>query len=105
LNEWAIKRCFKPEDFLNIAKMEQHSFADASMIGYGQCTYLHIVDADGRVHCSLAMGKSRVAPFKASSIHIKTGTFFGSLLPLLTAEWPYFLCIAAVSTPYKFHIG
>ena len=68
LNELAIDRCYKPYDFENIARMELHSFADASMLGYGQCTYLRIVEADGRVHCSLVMGKSRVAPLKAITI-------------------------------------
>ena len=48
--------------------MELHHFSDASTKGYGQCTYLRLVDTNHRIHCSLVMGKSRVAPMKITTI-------------------------------------
>lgn len=40
----------------------------ASTEGYGQCSYLRLVDSDGHVHCSLVMAKSRVVPEKQVTI-------------------------------------
>ena len=42
--------------------------SDASQVGYGQCSYLRLVDENGRIHCSLVMGKARVAPLKTVTI-------------------------------------
>ncbi|KAI3372278.1 hypothetical protein L3Q82_022783 [Scortum barcoo] len=41
---------------------------DASVTGYGECTYLRAVSATGQVHCSLIMGKARVAPTKVTTV-------------------------------------
>ena len=48
--------------------MEFHHFSDASQNGYGQCSYLRLIDNNDRIHCSLVMGKSRVAPLKPVTI-------------------------------------
>ena len=45
-----------------------HHFSDASQDGYGQVTYLRILDEKGYIKCSLVMAKSRVAPTKFVSI-------------------------------------
>ena len=45
-----------------------HFFPDVCKNGYGQVTYLHGVDESGKVHCSLVMGKARVAPLKYITI-------------------------------------
>ena len=63
-----INRCFKPTEFGNIVSVSVHNFADASQKAYGCCSYLRLVDEDGRIHCSLIMGKSRVAPSKPITI-------------------------------------
>ena len=42
--------------------------SDASQVGYGRCSYLRLVDKNGRIHCSLVMGKARVAPLKTVTI-------------------------------------
>ena len=42
--------------------------SDASGTGYGQCSYLHLVNDNNHVHCSFVMGKARVAPRKTVSI-------------------------------------
>ena len=62
-----IPRCFKPSWFTAVSA-ELHHFSDACQIGYGQCSYLRLVNADNKVHCSLVMGKSRVAPAKPVTI-------------------------------------
>ena len=41
-----------------------HSFSDASDVGYGQCSYLRLVNTEGNVHCVFVFGKSRVVPLK-----------------------------------------
>ena len=68
LEDMKVERCFKPEEFGKINKVELHHFSDASCEGYGQCSYLRLVDDSSRIHCSLVMGKSRVAPLKQVSI-------------------------------------
>ena len=47
---------------------ELHHFSDASQSGYGQCSYLRLMDNTKRVHCSFVMGKARVAPLKSGTI-------------------------------------
>ena len=42
--------------------------SDASPIGYGQCSYLKLVNENGRINCSLVLGKARVAPPKTVTI-------------------------------------
>ena len=44
------------------------NFSDASEIGYGQYSYLRVVDENQNIHCSLIMGKAWVAPKKFVSI-------------------------------------
>ncbi|XP_053381691.1 uncharacterized protein LOC123540987 [Mercenaria mercenaria] len=38
------------------------------MDGYGQCSYLRLIDNKGQVNCSLLMSKARVAPLKPITI-------------------------------------
>ena len=45
-----------------------HHFSDVSEKGYGQSSYSRIVDRNGNIHCTLLVGKSRVAPIKYESI-------------------------------------
>ena len=64
LEELKIPRCFIPNGFGEPSSIELHHFSDASVDGYGQCSYLRLVNKSNQVHCSLAMGKSRVTPLK-----------------------------------------
>ena len=66
LERISIPRCFKPDNFDRIISTELHHFSDASTEGYGQCSYLRLVNEDGRVHCAFVMGKSRVVPLKST---------------------------------------
>ena len=68
LAKLSIPRCYVPDDFGEIKVVEMHNFSDASEIGYGQCSYLSLVDHLGRIHCSLVLAKSRVAPLKLVTI-------------------------------------
>ena len=68
LAKLSIPRCYVPDDFGEIKVVEMHNFSVASEIGYGQCSYLRLVDHLGRIHCSLVLAKSRVAPLKLVTI-------------------------------------
>ena len=68
LEEVQIRRCLKPDEFGQIKVVQFHHFSDASTTGYGQCSYLRLVDNSDKVHCSLVMAKSRVAPLKMTTI-------------------------------------
>lgn len=62
-----IQRCFVPENIGKVQRMELHHFSDASSHGYGQCSYIRVMTED-KVHCSLVIGKARVAPAKVVTI-------------------------------------
>ncbi|KAK3737868.1 hypothetical protein QZH41_019749, partial [Actinostola sp. cb2023] len=67
--EQAVKsKCFKPKDFGRIVNTELHHFSDASTKGYGQCSYLRLVNENQRIHCAFVTGKSRVTPLKPVTI-------------------------------------
>lgn len=68
LKEVSIPRCYHPQDFHNIVRIELHHFSDASCVGYGACSYVRYKNDNGEVHCSLVMAKARVAPLKITSI-------------------------------------
>ncbi|XP_053398103.1 uncharacterized protein LOC128556591 [Mercenaria mercenaria] len=68
LGSLRISRCFKPKEFGEVISAEIHHFSDASMDGYGQCSYLRLIDNKGQVSCSLLMSKARVAPLKPITI-------------------------------------
>lgn len=68
LQSITIPRCYKPKDFGQVVRAELHHFSDASVRGYGQCSYLRLVDDANKVHCAFVMGKSRVAPLKPVTI-------------------------------------
>ena len=57
-----VSRCTKPCMFGKIIETRLHHFLDASEKGYGQCSYIRLVNDEGKIHCSLLVGKSRVTP-------------------------------------------
>ncbi|XP_053391972.1 uncharacterized protein LOC128554687 [Mercenaria mercenaria] len=63
-----INRCVNPESFGEVSRVELHHFSDASSVGYGQCSYIRLVNHENTVHCALLMGKSRVIPLKPITI-------------------------------------
>ena len=64
----SIARCLKPENFGNVVSCTLHHFSDACESGYGQSSYIRLLNQRGQVHCTLLIGKSRVAPLKFVSI-------------------------------------
>lgn len=68
LSSVKIRRCYVPANFTDVKQYELHHFSDASTTGYGECTYLRAIHANGDVHCSLVMGKARVAPTKVTTV-------------------------------------
>lgn len=63
-----IQRCYLPLQFKQVRRYELHYFSDASVLGYGECTYLRAISETGQIHCSLVMGKARVAPTKVTTV-------------------------------------
>ena len=71
----SIPRCYKPDDFGRVVSAQLHHFSDTSIRGYGQCSYLCLVDKNQRAHCSFVTGKSRVALLKPVTIpHLELTT-------------------------------
>ncbi|XP_063964979.1 uncharacterized protein LOC135156433 [Lytechinus pictus] len=68
LESISIPRCYKPTNFKSIKSIQFHYFTDASTSGYGQCTYMRLTDVTDKVHCTLVIGKSRVAPLKSVTV-------------------------------------
>ena len=68
LENLAVPRCFQPEDFGTVTSTQLHHFSDASTNGYGQCSYIRLENDKGKIHCSLVLGKARVAPLKMVTI-------------------------------------
>ena len=68
LEKICIRRCIKPEGFGIIKEASLHHFSDASEEGYGQSTYLRLLNVSGEIHWCLLMPKSRVTPKKYVTI-------------------------------------
>ncbi|XP_051803945.1 uncharacterized protein LOC127533924 [Acanthochromis polyacanthus] len=68
LQKLQISRCYVPADFGDVVKREIHHFSDASFTGYGQCSYLRLINKNKEVHCTFIMGKARVSPTKVITI-------------------------------------
>ena len=68
LAQLKILSCFKPDDFGEPKFIELHSFSDASIGRYGQCSYVRMVNDQQKVHCSQLMAKSRVTPLRPVTV-------------------------------------
>jgi len=68
LQNIALKRCYKPHGFGEVVDCSLHHFSNASEDGFGQASYIRMINKSGDIHCSLVMAKSRVAPAKFLSI-------------------------------------
>ena len=86
--------------FSKVIDCSLHHFSDASQDGYGQVTYLRIVDEKGYVKCILAMAKSRIPPTKfvssprleltAAALSIKVSTMLRRELTIYPTIKEYF---------------
>jgi hypothetical protein len=68
LRELSIPRCYKTPGIGTVKFAELHHFADSSFDGYGECSYLKLVDDNNQVNTSLVMAKARVTPKKTVTI-------------------------------------
>ena len=62
-----IPKCYFPKDS-QVSDMELHGFCDASEAAYAAVVYVQTIDQQRKVHVSLALAKTRVAPIKRLSI-------------------------------------
>lgn len=53
---------------LKIARIEIHSYSDASIKAYGCCIYIRVIYLDNIISCNLICSKSRVAPLRTISL-------------------------------------
>ena len=68
LENLAISRCIKPAGLEEIKRSSIHHFSDASEGGYEQSSYLRLENDQGKIHCVLLIGKSRISSLKYISI-------------------------------------
>ena len=68
LDQFKVEHCLVPASFGTPVKCELHHFCDASVSAYGSVSYLRAVNAEGKVHCSLLLGKSTLAPIRQMTI-------------------------------------
>ena len=57
-----------PADFGRPVKYELHHFCDASLSAYDSVSYLRALNAEGKIRCTLLLGKSRLAPIRQMTI-------------------------------------
>ena len=89
LEQLSVQRCFKPVNFGKVISSQIHTFCDASERGYGAVSYMRSVNEEGRIHNSIIMGKSRVAPMKKITIprmELTAATVAVRLTTLITKE-------------------
>ncbi|XP_064631673.1 uncharacterized protein LOC135489965 [Lineus longissimus] len=92
LAKLTISRAYTETPLSKMKAMELHSFSDASLTAYGQCSYLRAIDEDDRVEAALVMSKARVAPTKAITVprlelgaalvSVKVGKLLGEALEI-----------------------
>ena len=68
LVKFVMPRCLKPENFGRVVVRQLHHFSDASTVGYGQVSYVRVINDKGEIHCSFLIGKARVTPTKAITV-------------------------------------
>ena len=61
IEEIEIQRRIKPADFGRVVESSIHHFSDASEHGYGQASYLRLVNNQIVIHCFLLTEKVRVS--------------------------------------------
>ena len=50
LEKLSLERCIKPSNFRKAINISLHNFSCASKIGYGQCSYLQVIDGNENIH-------------------------------------------------------
>jgi hypothetical protein len=68
LSNLRIPRTYTRQPLSTMKVIELHNFSDASLSGYGQCSYLRTIDQHDNIESALVMSKARVAPTKAVTV-------------------------------------
>ena len=68
LQSFTIPYSYKPKEFRWVVKAEIHHSSDASFKGYGQCSYLRLINENGKICCYFVLGKARVTPLKVVTV-------------------------------------
>ena len=58
----------KPESFGEIIDAQLHHYSNVLQNGYGAVSYIRMESDSGRIHCSLLIAKSKLAPVKQITI-------------------------------------
>ena len=102
LEDIKVERCFKPTKSGKIKNAVCiNFFLDLTEYGYGQCSYLRMVDKNDQIYCSLVIGKSRVVPLKYISIRqlvLTAATFSIKMSKLLMSELQFGITKEVFST-------
>ena len=67
IEHFRFPRCLVPGQFPD-GPIEIHHFCDASLNGFGACSYIRIVDHHGEIQINLILGKGRLAPIKQVTV-------------------------------------
>lgn len=68
LSNLSCSRYFIPNNFGKMCSAQLYHFCDASEIGHGTASYLHLEDISGSVHIVFVMSNARMAPLKVMTI-------------------------------------
>jgi len=68
LEQFCVKRCFKPPNSGSVVSCQVHRFSDALQVAYSTVCYLRLVNSNHEVQCSFIMGKSRLSPLTPVTI-------------------------------------
>ena len=92
LKDIRLSRCYKPEGFGQVVSSSLHHFSEASENGYGQVVYVRLVNAIGKIHCSLVIAKSCVAQIKYTStprLELATSVLSTKMSAIIRKELQY----------------
>ena len=68
LKDFRIARSYFPKDVVRMKEFQLHRFCDASEVAYSGVVYIRTTDEEGKVHMTLVIAKTKVAPIKRLSI-------------------------------------
>ena len=76
-----------------------HGFCDASLLAYGGCVYVRVIDNYGKITSSLLVARSRVAPVKGLTIpklELASALLLAELVARVCAEFEGFVVVDGV---------
>ena len=80
ISTWNIPRRYFDVPWRDLVDIQLHGFGDASEKAYGCCIYIRACTSDGAWQCSLALGKTKLAPLNQKTLTLPRLELMGSLL-------------------------